>query len=167
MQDEYYFGDSLLVAPVVARGARARSVYLPDAQYFDFWTGARVTGGEIVASAGLDDVPVFARVGAIVPMWSADVESLFPASDGSVVSVEDRKDFLEVAVFAGGSTNVQLDDGTLLSQTAPTSAFEPGASVTLASGAPIVAASSASELMTCDACFLEDPATQRPSPSRC
>ena len=36
MGDEYMYGDSLLVAPVVTRGQTSRAVYLPDAQYFDF-----------------------------------------------------------------------------------------------------------------------------------
>ena len=124
MQDQYLYGDSLLVAPVVTRGLTSRPVYLPEPQYFDYWTGARVVGGgDVIALAPLDTVPVFARVGAIVPMLSADVETVFPSSDDSVVSMQDRADFLEVQVFAGGQTSVTLDDGTLLSQSAPGSAL--------------------------------------------
>jgi alpha-glucosidase (family GH31 glycosyl hydrolase) len=93
--DEYMYGDSLLVAPVVTRGATSRSVYLPEARYFDFWTGARVAGGgDVTMSAPLDVVPVLARQGAIVPMLSADVETVVPSQDGSVVSMADRADFL-------------------------------------------------------------------------
>jgi hypothetical protein len=159
MQDEYFYGDSLLVAPVVTRGLTSRPVYLPDPQYFDYWTGARVVGGgDVTALAPLDDVPVFAKVGAIVPLLSADVETVFPSADGSVVSMQDRADFLEVQVFAGGQTSVTLDDGTVLSQSAPTTAFAPGATVTHGAG-PIAPASSPADLMTCDACFWDEPST--------
>jgi hypothetical protein len=158
MQDEYLYGDSLLVAPVVTRGLTARSVYLPESQYFDYWTGARVKGGgDVVAQAPLEVVPVFARVGAIVPMLSQDVETVFPSEDGGVVSMQDRASFLEVQVFAGGQTSVTLDDGTVLSQSAPTTPFSPGTVVTHG-GAAIPQAASPADLMTCDACFWDDPA---------
>jgi hypothetical protein len=65
---------------------------------------------------------------------------------------------LEVAVFAGGQTSVSLDDGTKLSQSAPTTAFNlTGA--THAGGA-IPAAQSAADLLTCNACTWDDPANR-------
>jgi alpha-glucosidase len=159
MQDEYLYGDSLLVAPVVTRGLTSRRVYLPEAQYFDFWTGARVAGrADVNADAPLDTVPVFARVGAIVPMLSADVETVVPSADGGVVSMQDRANFLEVQVFAGGTSSLTLDDGTIFSQTAPTTAFNPGTSPTYSGGA-IPMAASVADLQTCDACFWNDPAS--------
>jgi alpha-glucosidase (family GH31 glycosyl hydrolase) len=159
MQDEYFYGDSLLVAPVVTRGLTSRPVFLPDAQYYDYWTGARVTGGGYVtAQAPLDVVPVFAKVGGIIPMLSADVETVFPSSDGGVVSMQDRADFLEVQLFAGGQTSVVLQDGTTLSQLAPSTPFDPGTTVVHGAGA-IAQASSPADLMTCQACFWNEPAT--------
>ncbi len=161
MQDEYMYGDALLVAPVVTRGLTSRRVYLPEAQYFDFWTGARVAGNaDVNADAPLDTVPVFARLGAIVPMLSADVETVIPSTqaDAGVVSMQDRADFLEVQVFAGGSTTLTLDDGTSFSQSAPATAFDPGASVTHG-GAAIPMAASVADLQTCDACFWNDAAS--------
>lgn len=161
--DEYDFGDGLLVAPVVTRGAVSRSVYLPESAYFDYWTGARVLtgnvgGGDVVVQAPLDTIPVFARVGAILPMLSPDVETLATATDGSVISASDIPGYLQVDVFAGGMTSVTLDDGTVLSQSAPPGPFLPG-SATLA-GEPVPGASLEGDLMTCDACVWVDAASR-------
>ena len=149
--DEYMYGDALLVAPVVTRGARSRKVYLPDPAYFDFWTGARIAGdGEINADAPLGVVPVYAKIGAIVPMLARDVETVVPSSDPSVVSMQDRADFLEVAVFAGGSSTITLDDGTVLAQVAPATPFVPASPMRGAVPIPMVVTEA--ELGTCDAC---------------
>ncbi len=156
--DEYMYGDSLLAAPVVHRGLTSRPVYLPASDYYDFWSGERVHGKTTVtAEASLDDVPVYAIQGGIVPMLSPDVESLFPASDGSVVSAADRAGYLEVAVFAGGKTTMTLDDGTVLVQSAPTTPFEPGAATH--GGKTIPKAASQADLTTCSACTWDDPAS--------
>jgi alpha-glucosidase (family GH31 glycosyl hydrolase) len=157
--DEYMYGDSLLVAPVVHRGLTSRPVYLPASDYYDYWSGERVHGKTMVtAEATLDDVPVYALEGGIVPLLSPDVQSLLPAADGSVVTMADRAGYLEVQVFAGGTTKMTLDDGTVLEQSAPTTSFDPGPA-TLNGRKPIPAASSQADLTTCGACTWDDPAS--------
>lgn len=158
MTDEYMYGSALLVAPVVHRGETSRSVYLPEASYFDYWTGARVAGmTTVTAQAPLDVVPVYACVGAIVPMLSPLVETVVTPTDGSVVSAASLAGVLYVDVFAGGQTSVELDDGTLLSQSAPDGPFTPTAPTDGAGSIP--AAGSAAELDTCTACAWDDPAS--------
>ena len=72
-------------------------------------------GGDVTAQAPLDVVPVFARVGAIVPMLAPDVETVVPPTDGRRHLARRRvRTFLDVEVFAGGQTSVTLDDGTVL-----------------------------------------------------
>ncbi len=41
---QYQLGDALLVAPVAGEGATQQTIYLPDGEWEDFWTGARHTG---------------------------------------------------------------------------------------------------------------------------
>ncbi len=70
IEDEYLFGPSLLVAPVVEAGARRRSVYLPaGATWTNAWTGETVDGGRrIDVEAPIDRIPLFTRDGARLPI---------------------------------------------------------------------------------------------------
>ena len=64
------FGDALLVANVVEKGAKTRKVYLPDGEvFYDFYTRARYEGGQTIEfPVDLSSIPLFVRSGAIVPM---------------------------------------------------------------------------------------------------
>ena len=59
IDDEYMFGDSLLVAPVTAPGITSREVYLPEGEWFDFYTGERFEGGQAVEIECAERIPVF------------------------------------------------------------------------------------------------------------
>lgn len=63
IQDAYLYGPDLLVAPVLAEGARERTVYLPaGTDWVDVWTGTRRAGGtEVTVPAPLGRPPVFRR----------------------------------------------------------------------------------------------------------
>ena len=69
LSDEYLYGSELLVAPVLEKGARQRSVYLPEGQWLDYeHKNALFSGGRrIRISAPLTRVPVFVREGGIIP----------------------------------------------------------------------------------------------------
>lgn len=67
LDDQFLFGGDLLVAPVVREGQRRRELYLPAGDWFDFWTGERLTGGRrVTVAAPLARLPLFARGGAFV-----------------------------------------------------------------------------------------------------
>jgi alpha-D-xyloside xylohydrolase len=70
LTDEYQFGPAFLVAPVTTPKARRRAVYLPaGAEWYDFWSGKPAAGGTTVdAPAPLDEMPLFVKAGAIVPV---------------------------------------------------------------------------------------------------
>ncbi|HTV86825.1 MAG TPA: TIM-barrel domain-containing protein [Dyella sp.] len=64
---EYFFGEEMLVAPVLDPSGN-RSIYLPPGSWIDFFTGKRYAGGRsFTAHYAVDQMPVFVREGAIVP----------------------------------------------------------------------------------------------------
>ena len=67
---DFMFGDSLLVANVVEKGAQTRKIYLPEgADFYDFYDRIRYTGGqEIEVPVTIESIPLFLRSGAILPM---------------------------------------------------------------------------------------------------
>jgi alpha-glucosidase (family GH31 glycosyl hydrolase) len=66
--NEYLLGPDLLVAPVTRPGAAHWPVYLPEGDWYDFWTHQRHPGGKgVSAVAPLDTIPLFVRRGAILP----------------------------------------------------------------------------------------------------
>ncbi len=67
--DEYLWGPSLLVAPVTAKGASERKLYLPEGDWYDFWTNERHAGRrELTRKVDLATLPLFARAGTILPL---------------------------------------------------------------------------------------------------
>lgn len=71
VDDQYMFGPDLLVAPVVHAGQRSRSVYLPaGAEWRNAFNGAVVMGGQrISVDAPLEQIPLFVRDGAQLPLF--------------------------------------------------------------------------------------------------
>lgn len=69
LSDQFMLGPALLVSPVTSYQAQSREVYLPAGTWYDFWTGAAVTGGSSkTVATPLDSIPVHVRAGAIVPL---------------------------------------------------------------------------------------------------
>lgn len=71
-KDSYFYGDSLLVAPVTEQGARSVDINLPSGVWFNFWHGQRYQGGQkTTITAPLTQTPVLVRAGAFIPMVDA------------------------------------------------------------------------------------------------
>ncbi len=73
-KDEYLFGDEMLVSPVVTAGDKVsglatQNVWLPKGGWIEWPTGKHFTGPTSVErSFGVDQIPVYLKTGAIVPM---------------------------------------------------------------------------------------------------
>ncbi|MCG8578824.1 MAG: DUF5110 domain-containing protein [Bacteroidales bacterium] len=66
----YTWGESFLVAPVIEKGIKSQSVYLPsDYVWYDFFNGNRYEGGQTIeVNVDIKTIPVFVRAGSFIPM---------------------------------------------------------------------------------------------------
>jgi alpha-glucosidase len=76
LNDQFMLGPDLLAAPILAPGQTARSVYLPKGTWYRWRPGTNSSEVEsfegpahVTADAPLDELPLFVRGGAILPMW--------------------------------------------------------------------------------------------------
>lgn len=100
---DFMFGDSLLTANVVEKGADTRQVYLPEGHvFYDFYTRERYEGGQTIEiPVDLGSIPLFIKGGAIIPMASNQMTNMMtqqpegisllcaPDQDSSFVLYED------------------------------------------------------------------------------
>lgn len=100
--NEYMFGDDMLVSPVaqpMKDGVANVSTWLPPGRWYDRNRGDVLQGGRTVTrDYTLDEVPVFVRAGAIVPMNPPSVKKL-QDMDNSV---------LVLRQFPGGTAHTRL-----------------------------------------------------------
>jgi alpha-glucosidase len=69
-QDEFTYGDKILICPVLEPGQKSRSVYLPKGKWYNFWNHELVEGGkEIVVLTPLDIIPIFVKAGSVIPEY--------------------------------------------------------------------------------------------------
>ena len=76
IDDEYYFGRSFLVAPVINSSDR-RDIYLPEGEWVNFFTKEHFHGPIWLKDVNvpLDEMPVFCRPGTVIPVYEPEVKS--------------------------------------------------------------------------------------------
>lgn len=95
--NQFMYGPALMVNPVTHKGATSRSVYLPEAKWYDFWTGHALAGPAVIdASAPLDRIPLYVRAGSILPM-GPDIQY-----------ATEKTDPIELRVYTGANGNFAL-----------------------------------------------------------
>ena len=99
--DEFIFGDSILVCPIMEPNAKGRRMYIPRGRWYNFWTDEVVDGGkEMWVDADIDTIPIFIKEGAVIPKYP-------------VQQYVDEKDFDEITLdiyYKKGKETSQLFD---------------------------------------------------------
>ncbi|AEE97743.1 TIM-barrel domain-containing protein [Mahella australiensis] len=116
IKDQYMFGPAFLVNPVtkpmyyerdskeLTGIEKSRRVYLPEGcMWYDFWTGQKLCGGQLIESAApIDIMPLYVKAGSIVPMgpltqYATEANSpielrVYTGSDGEFDIYQDEGD---------------------------------------------------------------------------
>ncbi|WP_433437648.1 TIM-barrel domain-containing protein [Nonomuraea sp. CA-141351] len=94
---QYLLGRDLLVAPMTAPEG-TRRVYLPRGAWVDYWTGEVLEGARyITVGKPLDQIPLFVRHGALIPV----------TTPGDTVDVPAE---ITLVAFGGGDATAEIHD---------------------------------------------------------
>jgi len=124
INDQYMFGNSLLVCPVTTpmysrdtkedfSAVGTRELYLPaGTDWYDFWTGSKYQGGQTLKKeAPVDIIPLYIRAGTILPVgpevqyatekkWNELEMRIYTGDDGRLTLYEDENDNYENGVYS-------------------------------------------------------------------
>ncbi|MDE3214361.1 MAG: DUF5110 domain-containing protein, partial [Bacteroidota bacterium] len=132
-ENEFLFGPSILVAPVVST-QDAVQVYLPEGKWYRMGENKEIEGNQVIwAASPLSDLPVFVKAGAIIPMqqvlqstadkgngvmylniWYGDSSNSFSyyEDDGSTYKYEQGDYYLRNMEFNPGGRQIVLSPAT-------------------------------------------------------
>jgi len=134
INDEFMFGKSLLICPVTRAmyvkdakedfsTVQSKEVYLPKgADWFDFWTGIRFTGGQTIhKETPLDIIPVYLKAGSVLPIgpkvqyateqkWDNLEIKIYEGANGQFTLYEDENDNYNYEKGAYSTINFNWDD---------------------------------------------------------
>jgi alpha-glucosidase (family GH31 glycosyl hydrolase) len=110
-RNEYYFGSELLVSPItqprLKSGFASVKTWIPAGGWYDIFTGLHYTGAKtLTLYRDLDNIPVLAKEGAILPMEDFSGEGYYTAST-------ENPEHMALKVFCGqdGAFTLMEDNG--------------------------------------------------------
>jgi alpha-glucosidase (family GH31 glycosyl hydrolase) len=105
---QYFFGNAMLVAPIMEEECSTLEVYLPRGEWSDLWTGERFHGGKsIQVDVPMEHIPVFQRAGSVVALNLGDDLKLCSVVGNSTESIQ----HLAAIVFPGEDCESELYQG--------------------------------------------------------
>ncbi|KAL4770097.1 Alpha/beta-glucosidase agdC [Aspergillus nidulans var. acristatus] len=117
IDSQFFYGDAILVSPVIEEGKTEVHAYFPDDLFYDWYTGLPLRGnGEVMTltDIGYTDIPLHVRGGKIVPVRTG--------SAGMNTTAEVRKSGFRLVIAPGldgrAEGSLYIDDGESLEQTA-------------------------------------------------
>ncbi len=138
IDDEYLFGDNMLVAPVITQGATTRTLYLPAGNWYPFFNGGpAVAGGvSVTALAPTETIPVYVPAGSIIPMLTQAPDTLITGTTltTTVTTLADVFTAQTLRVYPGANGIFTVYDGSSFSLTSSASGLNPANGLALTDG---------------------------------
>ncbi len=132
IDDEYLFGDNLLVAPVITQGAITRTLYLPQGNWYPFFNGGpAVAGGvSITVDAPVDSIPVYVPAGSIIPLLTQAPDTLITGTTVTTsTTLADVITAQTIRVYPGANGSFTVYDGSSFSMSSSAAGLSPASAV--------------------------------------
>ena len=98
INDQFMFGPSLMISPVVEKGVNNRKIYLPEGDgWYNFWGGNYLSGGQtIVEQTPIETIPLYIKAGSILTL-GPDVQY-----------ATEKTDPIEIRIYEGADGEFEL-----------------------------------------------------------
>ncbi|HRI71961.1 MAG TPA: glycoside hydrolase family 31 protein [Polyangium sp.] len=149
IEDAFFLGAALYVSPIVGRGQTSKDMWLPPGKSYVHFDDFSVHDGGMKSTiaAPLGKMPLFLVSGEMLPLLDPSIDTLAPATDPTVVTLDMVKDRLDVmvALAPGEQATLVLADGTeLVAKREMANAGNPGG----------LAQVTAAEIADCARCYV-------------
>lgn len=98
LNDELMLGKYLIASPIVTQGAKKKMVYLPEGNWYNYFTKEKYNAGYHIVDAPLDSMPIFIKEGAIIPEYPLKQY------------IDDKEDTLILNIFNGNGEYIHYQD---------------------------------------------------------
>ncbi len=112
IKDQLFFGESIMAAFVTEYKRREKELYLPQGEWYDFWTNEKMAGGrEVTVAAPLDQTPLFVKAGSIIPFGPKLQYATEPTDEPLHIRVYGGKD-ASYTLYLDDSLSTEYMNGT-------------------------------------------------------
>ncbi len=116
-QNQFMFGDALLVAPVIST-AKTANIYLPENDWYRLSSDKKYSGSHAYdVDAPLTDLPVFVKAGAIIPMQNL-IQNTNEQGDGIlIIHIWNGDHVTELVYYEDDGTTYDYENGAYYKRT--------------------------------------------------
>ena len=79
---QYQFGNDMIISPITSppdslTRLTIQKIWIPDGKWIEWFSGSLLEGGNIIERKfSLQEIPVYVRAGAIIPMYPSTIKNL-------------------------------------------------------------------------------------------
>ena len=109
-EDQYMWGDNILVAPVLQKGTTERKLYLPKGYWYKYMGNAKVKGGQWINElVTIENIPLFVKAGSFIPSAAPMLNTESYRSDSLMVTYYPGSEYSTYTMFDDdGKTNLSI-----------------------------------------------------------
>ena len=111
IKDQLFFGESMMVAFVTEYKQRSKDVYLPEGDWFNFWSNEKVSGNKkVTVATAFDSTPIFVKAGSIIPTGPKVQYATQKTSDPLRIKIYPGKD-AEYVLYMDDNESYDYENG--------------------------------------------------------